>query len=148
MTKQQWLLIQIAQFPELSARELTSFLNDKLLVNNPKPQGTIPLLPTLEQTLAILTPKERFEIAETWTYDRILQAVNQQNWDLVAVSLGILKDGDILSKESYDKLIKLLQQTQPDPSYQAQIWLSTAELAGFGVVLVNEIEELIYSSII
>jgi len=67
---------------------------------------------------------------------------------LVAVSLGILKDGDILSKESYDKLIKLLQQTQPDPSYQAQIWLSTAELAGFGVVLVNEIEELIYSSII
>ena len=62
MTKQQWLLSQIAQFPQLSARELTSFLNDKLLVNNPKPQGTIPLLPTLEQTLAILTPKERFEI--------------------------------------------------------------------------------------
>jgi hypothetical protein len=143
MNKQEWLLTQIAQFPELSARELAAKLNDKILVDNPEPQNTVPLLPTLEQALAILTPKERFDIAETWTYDRILQAVNQQDWQLVIVSLSILKDGNVLSQESCDKLIKLLQQTQPDPNYQAQIWLSIAELAGFSVVLVNEIEELI-----
>ena len=142
MNKQTWLLTQIAQFPELSARELAAKLNDKILVNNPKPQSTVPLLPTLEQALAVLTPKERFDIAETWTYDRILQAINQQNWDLVFVSLGILKDGNILSQESYDKLIKLLQQTQPDPSYQAQIWLSPAELAKHGAILVSDVEEL------
>ena len=143
MHKQEWLLTQIAQLPELSARELAAKLNDKILVDNPEPQNTVPLLPTLEQALAVLTPKERFQITETWTYDRILQAINQQDWQLVIVSLSILKDGNVLSQESCDKLIKLLQQTQPDPNYQAQIWLSTVELAGFDVVLVNEIEELI-----
>jgi hypothetical protein len=40
MTKQEWLLNQIAQFPELSARELASYLNDKVLVDNPTPIGT------------------------------------------------------------------------------------------------------------
>ena len=143
MNKQQWLLTQIAQFPELSARELTSKLNDKTLVDNPQPQGTISQLPTLEEALAILTPKERIAISETWAYDRILQAIKQQNWDLVNVDLGILKDGELLFEASYNKLVALLQQTQPDPNYQTQVWLSEAELAGFDAVLVNEVEDLI-----
>lgn len=143
MTKQQWLLTQIAQFPALSARELTGKLNEKTLVNNPKPQGTVPVLPTLEEALGIVTPEEQFAIAETWTYDRLLSSINQQRWDLVAANLEILKNGGLLSEDSHKKLITLLQKTQPDPNYQAQVWLSPAELYGFGVVLVNEVEELL-----
>jgi hypothetical protein len=143
MNKQEWLLIQIAQFPELSARELAAKLNDKILVDNPEPQKELPLMPSLEEILETITPQERFAIAETKTYDRILDAVNQQKINWIIGNLQTLVGGDVLSKESYDRLIKLLQQTQPDPSYQGQIWLSTAELAGFSVVLVNEIEELI-----
>jgi hypothetical protein len=49
MNKQEWLLNQIAQFPELSARELASYLNDKVLVDNPTPIGEVPVVPTLEE---------------------------------------------------------------------------------------------------
>lgn len=83
--------------------------HDKVLVDNPLPQGVILQLPTLEEALAILTPKERFAISETWTYDRILQAIKQQNWDSVGVDLGILKDGELLSEDSYNKLVALFQ---------------------------------------
>ncbi|MFM6345791.1 MAG: hypothetical protein ACKPFK_11680, partial [Dolichospermum sp.] len=137
MNKQQWLLTQIAKFPELSARELASKLNDKVLVDNPLPQQQIPVLPTLEEALGIVTPEEQFAIAETWTYDRLLSSINQQRWDLVAVNLETLKNGKLLSEDSYGKIIALLQKTQPDPNYQAQVWLSPAENAGFKDVLVN-----------
>ncbi|MFM6882362.1 MAG: hypothetical protein ACKPKK_17230 [Dolichospermum sp.] len=143
MNKQQWLLTQIAKFPELSARELASKLNDKVLVDNPLPQQQIPILPTLEEALGIVTPEEQFAIAETWTYDRLLSSISQQRWDLVAVNLKTLKNGQLLSENSYGKIIALLQKTQPDPNYQAQVWLSPAENAGFKDVLVNEIEELL-----
>ncbi|MFM6198889.1 MAG: hypothetical protein ACKPE1_07070 [Dolichospermum sp.] len=143
MNKQQWLLTQIAKFPELSARELASKLNDKVLVDNPLPQQQIPILPTLEEALGIVTPEEQFAIAETWTYDRLLSSINQQRWDLVAVNLEILKNGQILSEDSYGKIIALLRKTKPDPNYQTQVWLSPAENAGFKDVLVNEIEELL-----
>ncbi|MFM6606056.1 MAG: hypothetical protein ACKPH3_18610, partial [Dolichospermum sp.] len=95
MNKQQWLLTQIAKFPELSARELTSYLNDKVLVDNPLPQQQIPVLPTLEEALGIVAPEEQFAIAETWTYDRLLSSINQQRWDLVAVNLETLKNGQL-----------------------------------------------------
>ena len=143
MNKQQWLLSQIAQFPELSARELTSKLNDKVLVDNPLPQQQILLQPTLEEVLAIVKEEEKFPISETKTYDRILSAISQGRIDWIVVGLATLKAGKLLSEDSYNKLIQLLQQTQPDPNYQAQVSLSAAELAGYGIVLVNEVEELI-----
>ncbi|MFM6023757.1 MAG: hypothetical protein ACKPER_12645 [Dolichospermum sp.] len=143
MNKQQWLLTQIAKFPELSARELASKLNDKVLVDNPFPQQQIPVLPTLEEALGIVTPEEQFAIAETWTYDRLLSSISQQRWDLVAVNLETLKNGQLLSENSYGKIIALLRKTKPDPNYQTQVWLSPAENAGLKDVLVNEIEELL-----
>jgi hypothetical protein len=142
MTKQEWLLTQIKKFPELSARELTGKLNDKILVDNPEPQQQIAVLPSLTEVLAVVTPQEAFNISETRTYDRILEAFNQGNISNIIAYLGVLKGGDILSESSYNKLIVLLQKTQPDSNYQSQVLLSPAELAGFGIVLVNEIEEL------
>lgn len=143
MNKREWLLTQIAQFPTLSARELAGKLNDKVLVDNPLSQEQIPLLPSLEEVLTIVTPQEQFAIAETKTYDRILFAISQGRIDWVAGGLSTLKAGGLLSEDSYNKLIALFQQTQPDPNYQAQISLSEVELAGYGIVLVNEVEELL-----
>ena len=143
MNKQEWLLTQIAQFPELSARELASKLNDKVLVDNPEPQQQIPLQPTLEEVLAIVKEEEKFPISETKTYGRILEAISQGRIDWIVVGLATLKAGKLLSEDSYNKLVALLQQTQPDPNYQAQVSLSAAELAGYGIVLVNEVEALL-----
>jgi predicted metal-dependent hydrolase len=142
MTKQQWLLTQIAQFPELSARELTSYLNDKVLVNNPVPIGQVPVTTTLEEVSDVVTDDEVLAIAESPIYDKILDAINQNRLDWIVGNLTTLKRGGKLSQESYDAILVLLQRTELDPNYQAQILISPAELAGYGAILVSDVEEL------
>ena len=142
MNKQEWLLIQIAQFPELSARELASYLNDKVLVNNPTPIGQVPVVPTLEEVSAAVADNEVFVIGETEAYKRILDALNQNRLDWIVGNLTTLKRGGKLTQESYDAILVLLQRTKLDPNYQEQILISPAELAGYGFILVSDMEEL------
>ena len=142
MNKQEWLLNQITQFPELSARELASYLNDKVLVDNPQPQQQVPVITTLEEVSAKVTDTEVFAISETEAYKRILDAINQNRSDWIVNNLTTLKRGGKLSQESYDAILALLQRTELDPNYQSQILISPAELAGYGVILVSEVEEL------
>ena len=142
MNKQEWLLIQIAQFPELSARELASYLNDKVLVDNPTPIGQVPVVPTLEEVSSKVADNEVFVIGETEAYKRILDALNQNRPDWIVGNLTTLKRGLKLSQESYDAILVLLQSTELDPNYQEQILISPAELAGYGVILVSDVEEL------
>jgi hypothetical protein len=143
MNKQEWLLTQIAQFPELSARELASYLNDKVLVDNPTPIGQVPVVPTLEEVSSKVADNEVFVIGETEAYKRILDALNQNRLDWIVGNLTTLKRGGKLSQESFDAILVLLQRTELDPNYQEQILISPAELAGYEVVSVNEIEELL-----
>jgi hypothetical protein len=143
MTKQEWLLSQIEQFPELSPRELTSYLNDKVLVDNPVPIGQVSVTTTLEEVSAVVTDAEVLAIAESPVYNKILDAINQNRLDWIVGNLTTLKRGGKLSQESYDAILVLLQRTQLDPNYQAQILVSPAELAGYGAILVSDVEELI-----
>jgi hypothetical protein len=142
MTKQQWLLSQIAQFPELSARELTSYLNDKVLVNNPVPIGQVPVTTTIKEVMDVIADDEVLLIGESPLYDKILDARNQGRFDWVIDNLNALKRGGKLSQGSFDAIIALLQRTELDPDYQAQILISPAELAGYGAILVSDVEEL------
>ena len=143
MNKQEWLLNQISQFPELSARELASYLNDKVLVDNPTPIGQVLVTTTLEEVSSKVADNEVFVIGETEAYKRILDALNQNRPDWIIGNLTTLKRGGKLSQESYDAILVLLQRTELDPNYQEQILISPAELAGYEVVSVNEIEELL-----
>jgi hypothetical protein len=142
MNKQEWLLSQIALFPNLSARELASYLNDKVLVDNPTPIGQVPVVPTLEEVSAKVADNEVFVIGETEAYKRILDALNQNRPDWIVGNLTTLKRGGKLSQESYDAILVLLQKTELDSNYQEQILISPAELAGYGVILVSDVEEL------
>jgi hypothetical protein len=142
MNKQEWLLNQITQFSELSARELASYLNDKQLINNPTPIGQVPVVPTLEEVSVKVADNEVFVIGETEAYKRILDALNQNRLDWIVGNLTTLKRGGKLSQESYDAILVLLQRTELDPNYQEQILISPAELAGYGVILVSDVEEL------
>ena len=143
MTKQQWLITQIEQFPQLSARELVSYLNDKVLVNNPVLIGQIPVLTTLEEVSDVVTDDEVLAIAESPVYNKILDAINQNRLDWIVGNLTTLKRGGKLSQASFDAIIALLQRTQPDPNYQEQKSIIPAELAGYDFVLVSDVEELI-----
>jgi hypothetical protein len=142
MTKQQWLLSQIAQFPELSARELTGRLNEKKLIPNPKPQEQIPIAPTLEDIIKIGIDENTIKVVETKTYERFVESIQSRSIDFALANLAILKEGELISEETFNAIFALLQRTEPDPSYQPFIKTSGVELAGFDVVYVHEIEEL------
>ncbi len=142
MNKQEWLLIQIEQFSELSARELASKLNDKILVDNPQPQQQVPVVTTLEEVSSKVTDAEILAIAESPIYGRILDAINQNKPHWIIGNLTTLRRGGKLSQVSFDAILVLLQRTELDPNYQAQILISPAELAGFGVILVSDVEDL------
>ena len=142
MTKQQWLLSQIAQFPELSARELTGKLNQKKLIPNPKPQEQIPITPTLEDIVSIGIDKNTINVVETKTYERFVESIQSRSIDFALANLMILKEGEKISPEIFNAIFALLQRTEPDPNYQPFVERSDAELAGFDVVYVHEIEEL------
>jgi hypothetical protein len=142
MTKQQWLLSQIAQFPELSARELTGKLNEKKLIANPKPQEQIPIVPTLEDTIKIGINENTIKVVETKTYERFVESIQSRSIDFALTNLAILKEGELISEETFNAIFALLQRTEPDPNYQPFIETSDVELAGFDVVYVHEIEDL------
>ena len=143
MNKQEWLLSQIALFPDLSARELASKLNDKILVSNPQAQQQVPVIATLEEVSVIVRDDEVFEVGETEAYKRIINALEVGNVGWIVGNLTTLKRGGKLSQASFDAIMALLQRTELDPSYQTQILISPAELAGYEVILVSDVEELI-----
>ena len=142
MTKQQWLLSQIARFPELSARELTGKLNEKKLIPNPKPQEQIPITPTLEDIIKIGIDENTIKVVETKTYERFVESIQSRTIDFALANLVILKEGELISGETFNAIFALLQRTEPDPNYQSFVERSDAELAGFDVVYVHEIEDL------
>ena len=151
MTKQEWLLTQIAQFPELSARELASYLNDKVLVNNPQAQQSVPIVPTIVELSAVFgtdySTRAKVQRDPIWKF--ILNDIAANRSEFFFPNLqNLFGDGSqdgingIISQAHYDAILVLLQRTEPDPSYQTQVLISPAELAGYGVILVGEIEEL------
>ena len=151
MNKQEWLLNQISQFPELSARELASYLNDKQLINNPTPIGDVPNTPTIVELSNVFgtdfATRAKVQRDPIWKF--ILEDIAANRTEFFFSNLqNLLGDGSqdgingIISQAHYDAILVLLQRTKPDPNYQAQVFLSPAELAGYVVVLVNEVEEL------
>jgi hypothetical protein len=149
--KREWLLSQIKQFPQLSARELTSYLNDKVLVDNPQDQQPIPVVPTVEELSAVFgtdyATRARVQRDPIWKF--ILDDIENNRTQYFIPNLQNLlgngsQDGEngIISQAHFDAILALLERTQLDPNYQQQILISPAQLAGYDFVLVSDVEEL------
>lgn len=141
MNKLDWIKSQIIDGePPASA---ASRLNTPVLVDNPTKQQKIPVPIDLQKIRQAVTDQEAFEVMETRTYDRILEAI--QAGDRIAVDSHIkaLLAAGKISKESVEKLIPILSETMPDPNWQPKVSMSPAQLAGFSLVLVNEVEQVI-----
>lgn len=144
MNKQEWLQTQIAKFPDLSARELTALLNQKEWIDNPTPQQQIPKIPTLKELRESVLFSETLEFLKLPEFmHRLESAFEQGNLDDINYYYQLAKKSNLLSEETKANLDLLINQTIPDPSWQERLYISPAELAGFGVILVNEVEELI-----
>lgn len=144
MNKQQWLLEQIAKFPGLSARELVAKLNQKEWIDNPTPQHPVPKIPTLKELRESVLFSESLEFLKLPEFMHRLEGAFERGiLEDIEFYYQLAKESNLLSEDTKNKLDSLMNQTIPDPNWQAQLYISPAELAGFGVILVNEVEELI-----
>jgi hypothetical protein len=150
--KQTWLLEQIALFPNKSARELASHLNDKVLTNNPQTQQSVAIVPTIVELSAVFgedySTRAKVQRDPIWKF--ILDDISANRNEFFFPNLQNLlgnssQDGvnGIISQAHYDAILVLIQRTQLDPNYQFEILISPAELAGYGIILVSDVEALI-----
>ena len=147
MNRQQWLQTQITKFPELSARELVALLNQKEWIDNPNSQQQVPKIPTLKELRESVLFSESLEFLKLPEFmHRLESAVSQGNLEDIAYYYQLAKESNLLSEQTKAKLDLLMNQTIPDPNWQAQLYISPAELVGFGVILVNEVEEFLINN--
>lgn len=123
-------LKQLLQTPEIQVllpaenpnfEAAAALINAVLMVPNPEPQQQVPVPPTLEAVLGLVTSQERFAIGETEAYKRILDAVAQNRFnDWVVENLITLLGGGIISQDSFDSIVAVLNTPNmiPDPNYQ------------------------------
>jgi len=100
-------------------------INAVPMVPNTEPQQQVPVLPTLQEVMLLVTLQERYDVAVSPLYDKILYAVSNNRFDWVIDNLTTLLGGNVISQDSYDALMTALNNpallTIPDPNYQPLI---------------------------
>lgn len=141
MTKLSWIKSQI--LPGEAPAETASRLNTAIEIENPNPQGKVPAPINLEEIRELVPDGEAFEVMETRTYDRILEAIQLSDRLAIGNHIRALLKGGKISPETVAKIQPVLGRTIPDPNWQPRVWLSPAVAAGYGLVLTNEVVEAI-----
>jgi hypothetical protein len=144
-TKLEWLQQQKDLTTSMSREQLLSYLNTPKLITNPAVITPVPKMPTLKEVVTVIAsinPAEVGAVSETEAYKRILDAITQNNIEWIKDNTQVLLFMGAISQPSYDAIISKLEETHPDPNYQAQIARTPAEQAGFDTVTASEIYSL------
>ena len=140
MTKSEWIREQYNASTEKNIALFTSALNTQTLVANPAARVTVPKQITIEQAFILVPNVETFPISETRTYDRLLDAFQRGRMDWVQDNITTLVNGGKMTLPTAQALGTLIAQTELDPNWEPQIIASPAQLAGYGLIQVNDIE--------
>lgn len=146
MSKSQWIRDQYELSTEKNIPLFTSTLNTQSLVTNPVPQGTVPKSIDMNEVAAQISPNDcRLLLAES-AYQSLLTNIDKGNLPASQLALQALITTPGLSPSTVTLLTQVLTestQTIPDPNWQAQIYASPAELAGYAPVLTDEVVEVL-----
>ena len=140
MTKSEWIRARYSASTEKNIALFTSALNTQTLVANPAARVTVPKQITIEQAFILVPNVETFPISETRTYDRLLDAFQRGRMDWVQDNITTLVNGGKMTLPTAQALGTLIAQTELDPNWEPQIIASPAQLAGYGLIQVNDIE--------
>lgn len=140
-SKLTWIKSQLLS--NESANEAASRLNTPIETPNPTPQQQISVPIDLLKLREGIPDLEAFKVLSSPIWDRITEAIKKGDGVTIINHTKALLAGGLISQETVAKIIPLLQLTQPDPTWQATTLISPAHLAGFGVVLVSNVQEAI-----
>ncbi len=126
-------LVTAQNYPAIAAQ-----LNLRPLIDNPLPQQDIPKQLTLVDLFQAITPEEAVETFKIpGLLDRIETVVNANDRVNIIILFAIVKT--FISQNSQNNLTDLLAETEPDPSWQAQI-IGTSRAEELGIHPVNEMQ--------
>jgi len=146
MSKTQWIRDQYALSPEKNIPSFASSLNTQSLVPNPVPQGTVPKSIDMIEVAAQISPNDCRLLLAEGAYQSLLTNIDKGNLPASQLALQALITTPGLSPSTVTLLTQVLTestQTIPDPNWQAQIYASPAELAGYAPVLTDEVVEVL-----
>jgi hypothetical protein len=117
---------------------IAAILNAPSTVDNPQTEpATVAHPPTLKDVLAVVPAAERLAIRKQLPgfVDDVRRSIDTADADYMAVLVEDAVTDGAISAETATALAMLLQRTQPDPAWSAQIaGLSLAQAAGLGTV--------------
>jgi hypothetical protein len=140
-TKQEWIKSQL--LPDESAPIACSRLNAIQGFPNPDKQGQVPAPISLIAIRELVPDIEAYNVLSNPIWDRITDAIGQQDLQTVNNHIKALLAGKLISLDTVSKLAPLLSATMPDPNYQPVIKQSLAQQAGFDIVYTDEIQDVI-----
>lgn len=141
MNKIEWIKSQLLS--NESASDAASRLNTQTIVPNPTPQSQVAKPIDLVMLASAIPAIERFKVLSNPIWDRITEALQRADIQIVGSHMEALLAGALISQETVAIVSPLLQQTYLDPNWQPTILASLVQLAGFGLVLVSEVQEVI-----
>jgi len=141
MTKLEWIKSEL--FAGEAANAATSRLNTPITVDNPNPQTSIPAPIDLVEIRSLVTDKEAFDVLESRTWDRIIDAIKIGDFAAIQSHVKALYAGNLISLATVNKLTTTMAKTIPDPNWQSSIQTTPARAAGFDDVMVHEVQEAI-----
>ena len=141
ITKIEWIKSQLQ--PNESASVVTSRLNTPSIIDNPVPQPQILTPITLSAIRKAVDKAEAFKVQETDTWQEIVAAIAINDRSTCRDLIGTLVAGGVLSPVTAARLSGLFTATIPDPDWQPKITATPASIAGFGIVYVHEVQEVI-----
>jgi hypothetical protein len=137
LTKEQYaLLVEDQDYPVIANQ-----LNEKPLIPNPTPQATVPKIPAILELFGAIAPVEAIEIYKIpGLVGDIRTAAETRNKAALEAYFTIVSG--LLSEKSKTAITALLNQTQLDPNYRAQInGQSKAELLQIYPVTASQVQE-------
>ena len=141
MNKIEWIKSQL--LTSETASNATSRLNTQGITPNPIPQPQVSKPIDLVALASAIPAIERFKVLSNPIWDRITQALGKGDIQTVGSHMEALLAGSLISSATVDIVTPLLQQTHLDPNWQPTILASHAQLAGFGLILVGDVQAAI-----
>ena len=151
--KQQWIFTRYNASSEKNIPLFTSVLNTRSLVSNPVPRAKIPKSVNLTQIVNGI-PSADVLLLNTQYSPVVTALIENINKSAIADVANLIRGlmASNLSQAAKDSINTEFQTIAAsyqdpvthgdlDPNWQSQIMSSPAELAGYGVIQVNDIDE-------
>ena len=141
LSKTDWIKSQLMTGE--SSSDAASRLNSITIIPNPTPRAQVSKPIDLIALRASIPDIEAFKVLSNPIWDRITDAIKIGDLVTISYHMAALLAGNLISPATVAIVAPILQQTQLDPNWQATIAISPARLAGFDLVLVDEVENAI-----